>query len=148
MDTLIKKTFLIYREIQMESGAKSYMRKGFLMYEEMNKYFQVRRSLVIYDFAPDSSEENFIFFFISAGRVNRRLGTYLRPRGRPLWTWPGPAWSPPCTCTAPCQTPGSQPKERIVLNTFRDTVLIYTKKHTAVTDFQILHFYIVTFWQG
>ncbi len=28
------KSFLIYKEIQMESGAKSYMRKGFLKYEE------------------------------------------------------------------------------------------------------------------
>ncbi len=38
--TLIKKkTFLIYKEIQMGSGAKSDMRKGFLMYEEMQKYF-------------------------------------------------------------------------------------------------------------
>jgi hypothetical protein len=33
------KTFLIYKEIQMGSGAKSYMRKGFLIYEEMHKYF-------------------------------------------------------------------------------------------------------------
>ncbi len=31
--------FLKYREIQMGSGAKSYMRKGFLIYEEMQKYF-------------------------------------------------------------------------------------------------------------
>jgi len=33
------KIFLIYREIQMRSGAKAYMRKGFLIYEEMHKYF-------------------------------------------------------------------------------------------------------------
>jgi hypothetical protein len=33
------KIFLIYREIQMGSGAKSYMRKGFLIYEEMHNYF-------------------------------------------------------------------------------------------------------------
>ncbi len=36
--TLIKKEntiFLIYKEIQMGSGAKSYMRKGFLINEEM-----------------------------------------------------------------------------------------------------------------
>jgi hypothetical protein len=33
------KIFLIYREIQMGSGAKSYMRKGFLIYEELHKYF-------------------------------------------------------------------------------------------------------------
>ncbi len=33
------KTFLIYREIQIGSGAKSYMRKCFLIHEEMHKYF-------------------------------------------------------------------------------------------------------------
>jgi hypothetical protein len=30
--------FLIHKEIQMGSVAKSYMRKGFLIYEEMRKY--------------------------------------------------------------------------------------------------------------
>ncbi len=33
------RSFLIYKEIQMGSGAKSYMRKGFLKYEEMLKNF-------------------------------------------------------------------------------------------------------------
>jgi hypothetical protein len=33
------KIFLIYKEIQMGSGAKSYMRNDFLKYEEMHKYF-------------------------------------------------------------------------------------------------------------
>jgi hypothetical protein len=33
------KILLIYREIQMGLGAKSYMRKGFLIYEEMHNYF-------------------------------------------------------------------------------------------------------------
>ncbi len=33
------KIFLIYKEIQMGSGAKSYVRKGYLIYEEMHKYF-------------------------------------------------------------------------------------------------------------
>jgi hypothetical protein len=37
------KVFLIYKEIQMGAVAKSYMRKGFLIYEEMRKY------LVIYE---------------------------------------------------------------------------------------------------
>jgi hypothetical protein len=32
------KMFLIYKEIQMGSGANSYMRKGFLIYEEKHKY--------------------------------------------------------------------------------------------------------------
>jgi hypothetical protein len=38
-----KKIFLMYKEIQMRPCAKSYMRKGFLIYEEMRKY------LVIYE---------------------------------------------------------------------------------------------------
>ncbi len=46
-DTLIRKKIflLIYKDIQMGSVAKSYMRKGFLIviYEEMRKY------LVIYE---------------------------------------------------------------------------------------------------
>ncbi len=33
------KIFLLYKEIQMGSGAKSYMRNGFLIYEEMHEYF-------------------------------------------------------------------------------------------------------------
>jgi hypothetical protein len=34
--------FLMYKkEIQMGSVAKSYMRKGFLLYEEMRKYFTI-----------------------------------------------------------------------------------------------------------
>jgi hypothetical protein len=37
------KIFLIYKEIQSGAVAKSYMRKGFLIYEEMHKY------LVIYE---------------------------------------------------------------------------------------------------
>ncbi len=43
----------------MGSGAKSYMRKGVLIYENMHKYIfspYIRRSFVIYDFAPDPSE--------------------------------------------------------------------------------------------
>jgi len=33
--------FLIYEEIQSGAVAKSYMRKGFLIYEEMRKYFHI-----------------------------------------------------------------------------------------------------------
>jgi hypothetical protein len=44
--------FLIYKEIQMGSGAKSYMRKGFLIYEEMRKYVTIYEEAV-YDFATD-----------------------------------------------------------------------------------------------
>jgi hypothetical protein len=54
------KIFLIYKEIQIGSGAKSSMRKGFLkLYEYMKKCANfspyMRRPLVIYDFAPDPS---------------------------------------------------------------------------------------------
>jgi hypothetical protein len=46
------KIFLIYKEIQSGAVAKSYMRKGFLIYEEMRKYFPIHEeALVIYDFA-------------------------------------------------------------------------------------------------
>jgi hypothetical protein len=40
--TLIKKEnqmFLTYKEIQSGAVVKSYMKKGFLIYEEMRKYF-------------------------------------------------------------------------------------------------------------
>jgi hypothetical protein len=42
----------------MGSGAKSYMRKGFLIDEEMHKFFTIYKEAasVIYDFAPDPSE--------------------------------------------------------------------------------------------
>ncbi len=42
----------------MGSGAKSYKRKGYLVYEEMRTYstyhMNMRRPLVIYEFAPDT----------------------------------------------------------------------------------------------
>jgi hypothetical protein len=47
--TLIKKenpSFLIYKEMQMGSGATSYMRKGLLIYEEIRKYFTIYEKAV------------------------------------------------------------------------------------------------------
>jgi hypothetical protein len=41
-----KEIFLIHKEFQMGAVAKSYMRKGFLIYEEMRKY------LTIYEGGP------------------------------------------------------------------------------------------------
>ncbi len=41
-----KKKFFIYKEIQGEAVAKSYMRKGFLIYEEMRKYFPIYEETV------------------------------------------------------------------------------------------------------
>ncbi len=43
--------FLMYKEILNGSGAKSYMRKGFQIYEEVHKYLVIlymRRPLVIH----------------------------------------------------------------------------------------------------
>ncbi len=40
------KIFLIYKEIPMGAGAKSYMRKGFLIYEEMRKYLVIHEEAV------------------------------------------------------------------------------------------------------
>jgi hypothetical protein len=40
------KIFLIYREIQSGAVPKSYMRKGFLIYEEMRKYFPIYEEAV------------------------------------------------------------------------------------------------------
>jgi hypothetical protein len=52
ISSYIRKLFLI--EIQMGSVAKSYMRNGFLIYEEMRKYFFVifeeAGSHTVYDF--------------------------------------------------------------------------------------------------
>jgi hypothetical protein len=39
-------SFLIYKEIQMGAVAKSYMRKGFLIYEEMRKYLTIYEKAV------------------------------------------------------------------------------------------------------
>jgi hypothetical protein len=38
--------FLIYKEIQSGAVAKSYMRKDYLIYEEMRKYFPIYEEVV------------------------------------------------------------------------------------------------------
>ncbi len=69
--TLIKK-FLICKEIQSGAVAESYMRKGFLIYEELRKYFPIYEEAVSHILHCNCStlifltyEENLIFFFIS-----------------------------------------------------------------------------------
>ncbi len=64
--------FLIYKEIQMGAVAKSYMRKGFLIYEDMRKYLVIYEEAVSHIWLCNRSlldfliyEENFVFFFIS-----------------------------------------------------------------------------------
>jgi hypothetical protein len=65
--------FFIYREIQMGAVAKSNMRKGFLIYEEMCKYLVIYGEAVghiQYNFATAPwislyMRKTFFFFFIS-----------------------------------------------------------------------------------
>ncbi len=64
--------FLMFKEIQIGSVAKLYMRKGFLIYEEMRKYFHIYEEAVSHIWLCNGSilnfliyEENLIFFFIS-----------------------------------------------------------------------------------
>ncbi len=40
--------FLIFKEIQKETVVKSYMRKGFLIYEEMRKFLVIYEEAVSY----------------------------------------------------------------------------------------------------
>jgi hypothetical protein len=40
------KIFLIYKEIQMGAVAKLYLRKGFLIYEELRKYLNIYEEAV------------------------------------------------------------------------------------------------------
>ncbi len=76
-DKKANKNFLINKEIQMGSDAKSYMRKDFPIYEEaVMSYVTLHpiplNFLILY-------EENFIFFFISAHHL-RKLGSYQNYR--------------------------------------------------------------------
>ncbi len=64
--------FLIYKEIQSGAVAKSYMRKGFLIDEEMRNFFPVNEEAVCHLWLCNCSivnfliyEENLIIFFIS-----------------------------------------------------------------------------------
>ncbi len=63
------KTFLLYKEIQKGAVAKSYMRKGFLIYEEKRKYLFLYEEAVSHIWLCNCSllnfliyEENFLFF--------------------------------------------------------------------------------------
>jgi hypothetical protein len=61
------KIFLIYKEIQKVAVSKSYMRKGFLRYEEMRKFLVIYEEVVSYmTLQQKLYDENLFFFFISA----------------------------------------------------------------------------------
>ncbi len=54
--------FLIYREIQSGAVAKSYMRKGFLIYEDMGKYFPIYEEAVSHIGLCNCSTLNFLIY--------------------------------------------------------------------------------------
>ncbi len=79
--------FLIYKEILSGAVAKSYMRKGFLIYVEMRKYFPIYEETVSHIWLCNCSvlnfliyEENLIFFFISVASHGQNTG--IRREGR------------------------------------------------------------------
>ncbi len=90
-----KQIFLIYKEIQSGAFAKSYMRKGLLIYEEMRKYFPIYEEAVSHIWLCNWSilnfliyEENLIFFFyqcigIPIAPSRRMLETLFAGRGHP-----------------------------------------------------------------
>ncbi len=66
-------------EIQSGAVAKSYMRKGLLIYEERRKYFPIYEEAVSHIWLCDCSimnfliyEENLIFFFISVRCMGKK----------------------------------------------------------------------------
>ncbi len=72
-----KKIFLIYKEIQSGAVAKSNMRKDFLIYEKMRKFFPIYEEAVRHLWLCNCSilnfliyEENLIFFFLSVYPVH------------------------------------------------------------------------------
>ncbi len=55
-----KKIVLIYKESQMRSVAKSYIRKGFLIFEEMRKYLVTYEEAVSHILLCNRSRLNFL----------------------------------------------------------------------------------------
>ncbi len=54
--------FLIYTEMQSVAVAKSYMRKGFLIYEEMGNYFPIYQEAVSHIWLCNCSIMNFLIY--------------------------------------------------------------------------------------
>jgi hypothetical protein len=73
--TLIKKKinfFPIYKEIQSGAVAKSYMRKGFPIYEEMGKYFPIYKGIVQpFELGGVTSLIRWAVKFCKAGHFNK-----------------------------------------------------------------------------
>ncbi len=62
------KIFLICKEIQMGAVAKSYMRKGFLKYEEMHNYLVIFEEAVIHLWLSNRSLLDFLILYMTWGK--------------------------------------------------------------------------------
>ncbi len=58
------KIFLIYKEIQNGAVANSYMKKGFLIYEEMRKYLTIYEEVVSHILLCNQSLLIFLMYYI------------------------------------------------------------------------------------
>jgi hypothetical protein len=81
--------FLIFKEIQSGAVEKWYMRKGFLIDEEMRKYFTIYEKAVSHIWLCNCSivnfliyEVNLILFFISVGWIKSTWDTHCHARIR------------------------------------------------------------------
>jgi hypothetical protein len=78
--------YIQYKEIQSGAIAKSYMRKGFLIYEEMRKYFPRYEEAVSHIWLCNCSILNFLiyeenlFFFLSVYPFLFHGGTFMKSR--------------------------------------------------------------------
>ncbi len=104
-----KKIFLTYKKIQLGAVAKSYMRKGFLIYEEMRKYLVKYEEAVSHIWLYNCSlrnfviyEENFLFFFITVET------SFLRKKTVSLECSQGPCLLPPEQNQPDLQSPPSR----------------------------------------
>ncbi len=84
-------------KFRWDRGSKSYMRKGSWYMRKCTNMFTMRRSLVIYDFAPDPSEfpniwGKFYFLFYQCKKsmrgTNRDSFSSVQPTIRPITNYP------------------------------------------------------------
>ncbi len=90
----------MYKDIQMGAVAKSYMRRGFLIYEETRKYLVIYEEAVSHIWLCNRSHLNFLtwgkfcFLFYQCSLYSLPTwGPWSRRQGRRQW-WRGPG-SPP-----------------------------------------------------
>jgi hypothetical protein len=57
-----KEIFLIYKDIETGAVAKSYKRKGFIIYEEMRKYLTIYAEAVSHIWLCNQSLPNFLIY--------------------------------------------------------------------------------------